>query len=140
MTDKVGGRACRPWRGEAIQAGGSSSFIRNTANGAHTHGMAWPRWRLGADLVDTVCSVLLDLADPVPNVVEALFIRHIIYQENTHRSAVVGSCDGPKALLPRSVPDLKLEALSLLLNGANLEVDSNGGDERGSEGIVRKAK
>lgn len=39
-----------------------------------------------------------------------------------------------------SVPDLEFDALAIELDSANLEVDSNGGDERWRERVVREAK
>lgn len=82
-----------------------------------------------SDLVDVVGSMLLYLPDPVSDVVEALLVRDVVDQENPHRPAVVGCRDRPETLLPSRIPDLKLQPLSLLLNCANLEINSNGGDE-----------
>lgn len=39
-----------------------------------------------------------------------------------------------------SVPDLKLDALAIELDGADLEVDSDGGDEGWRERVVRETK
>jgi hypothetical protein len=80
-------------------------------------------------LVDVIGSMLLYLPDPVSDVVEALLVRDVVDQENPHRPAVVGCRDRPETLLPSRIPDLKLQPLSLLLNCANLEINSNGGDE-----------
>mmetsp|Transcript_58999 Transcript_58999/g.144706 ORF Transcript_58999/g.144706 Transcript_58999/m.144706 type:complete len:245 (-) Transcript_58999:186-920(-) len=92
------------------------------------------------DLVDVVRSMLLDLADPVANVVKRLLICHIVHQQDPHGTAVVRRCDSPEPLLPRRIPDLELEALPLLLDSANLEVDANGCDEGRREGVIREAQ
>lgn len=42
-------------------------------------------------------------------------------------SSVVGTGDGPKAFLPRSVPDLKLYIFFINFNGLEAKVDSDGG-------------
>lgn len=87
-------------------------------------------------LVDVVGSMLLNLPDPVSDVVEALLVRHIVDQENPHRPAVIGCRDRPETLLSSRVPDLKLQPLSLLLNCANLEINPNGRDERRCKRVV----
>lgn len=91
-------------------------------------------------LADGFCGVLLDVADPVANVAEGLFVRDVIDKKDSHGSAVVGSCDGAEAFLTSSVPDLKLDFLAIELNGTDLKVDSDGGDETGGEGVIREAE
>jgi hypothetical protein len=69
----------------------------------------------------------------MPRTLEAPLIRNIVHQQNTHGAAVVCRRDCTEALLPRCVPYLQLHALAVELNGADLEVDADGGDERGRE-------
>jgi hypothetical protein len=64
-----------------------------------------------------------------PHTVETSLICHIVHQQNSHRTAVVRCCDGAETLLTRCVPDLQLHALAVELDGADLEVDADGGDE-----------
>mmetsp|Transcript_15475 Transcript_15475/g.30563 ORF Transcript_15475/g.30563 Transcript_15475/m.30563 type:complete len:222 (+) Transcript_15475:36-701(+) len=92
------------------------------------------------NLVDVVRGVLLDLPDPVPDVVEGLLVCNVVHKQYSHRSSVVSRGDGAEALLPRRVPDLQLELLALLLDGADLEVDADGGDEGRGERIIREAQ
>lgn len=43
-------------------------------------------------------------------------------------------------LLARRIPDLQLDALAIQLDGADLEVDADGGDVRGGEGVFGEAE
>lgn len=72
--------------------------------------------------------------------VEALLIGDVVDQENAHGSSVVSRGDGPESLLACRVPYLQLDALSVQLYRANLEVDTDGGDERRSERVFAEAQ
>ncbi|RUP10879.1 hypothetical protein BC936DRAFT_140003 [Jimgerdemannia flammicorona] len=50
------------------------------------------------------------------------------------------SCDGAEPLLPGGIPNLKLNTLAIELDGTDLEVDADGGDEGRGEGVVREAE
>jgi hypothetical protein len=112
------------------------------------------------DLVDAFTGVLLDVGEPcsyvyfqplvkfyvyslsrtgwyflVLHTVKALLIRHIVYEQDTHGAAVVGGGDGSKALLACGVPYLQFHSLAVQVNGADLEIYPNGGDETGCEAV-----
>ena len=72
--------------------------------------------------------------------VETPLVSHVINQQDTHSASVVGSCDRSEALLARGVPYLQLHALAVQLNCAYLEVDADGGDERGREAVLTEAQ
>lgn len=92
------------------------------------------------ELVDVVRGVLLNLREPLLHVVEALHIGDIIDDSNAVGAAVVGGGDGAEALLASGIPDLHLNGLALDVEGANFEVDANGGDVRLSVRVINEAK
>jgi hypothetical protein len=61
--------------------------------------------------------------------VKTPLIRDIVHKQNTHRSSVVSGCDRSETLLPCSIPYLQLNPLSIELNRADLEIDTDGCDE-----------
>ena len=67
--------------------------------------------------------VLLDVPDPVLDVVEALLVGDVVDEHDAHGAAVVGRRDRAEALLARGVPDLQLDLLAVQLDRADLEVD-----------------
>ena len=56
------------------------------------------------------------------------------------RPAVVRGGDCAETLLSRGIPYLQLDALAVKLDRTNLEVDSDGGNEGGSEGVFAEAQ
>jgi len=68
--------------------------------------------------------VLLDVPDPVFDVVEAFLVGDIVNQHDAHGATVVGRGDGAKSLLPGRVPYLQLDLLAVQLDCADLEVDA----------------
>jgi len=72
--------------------------------------------------------------------VEALLIRHVVHQQDTHGASVVSGGDGAEALLTRGVPYLQLNALAVQLNRADLEIDTDSGDEGGREGVFAETQ
>ena len=70
--------------------------------------------------------MLLDVPDPVLDVVEALLIGDVVHQHDAHGAAVVGRGDGPEPLLSRRVPNLQLDLLPVQLDCPDLEVDACG--------------
>lgn len=72
--------------------------------------------------------------------VETLLICDVVYKQDSHSASVVSSCDGAEALLARSIPYLQLHTLAVKLDRANLKVDSDSGDEGGSEGVFAEAQ
>jgi len=67
-------------------------------------------------------------------------ICDVVYKEDAHGTSVVGSCDGAEALLSSGIPYLQLHTLAVKLDRADLEVDSDGGNEGGSEGVFAEAQ
>ena len=78
----------------------------------------------------------LNVAHPVADVGEGGFIGDVVHKEDAMGTAVVGGGDGAEALLASSVPDLELGAGALEVNGADFEVNTNGGDERRLEVVL----
>ena len=68
--------------------------------------------------------MLLDVPDPVLDVVETLLVGDVVHKHDAHGAAVVGRRDRPEPLLTRRVPDLKFDLLSVQLNCADLEVNA----------------
>ena len=103
------------------------------------------------DLVDSFRGVLFDVGEPGPYVyhrledtpvnnlqyhtVEALLIRHIVHQQNTHGAPVICRRDRPEAFLARGVPYLKFHPLAVQVDGADFEIYADGGDEAGGEAV-----
>jgi hypothetical protein len=72
--------------------------------------------------------------------VETLLICDVVDKEDTHGTSVVSSCNGAEALLSCGIPYLQLHALAVKLDRADLEVDSDGGNEGGSEGVFAETQ
>lgn len=72
--------------------------------------------------------------------VETLLIRHIVDQQDTHGASVVCGGDCSEALLSRGIPYLQLDALTVQLDCADLEVNSDGGNEGRGEGVFAEAQ
>lgn len=72
--------------------------------------------------------------------VEALLIGDIVNQQDAHGTSVVGSGDCAEALLTSGIPYLQLDTLAVQLYRADLEVDADGGDEGGGEGVFAEAQ
>ena len=68
--------------------------------------------------------VLLNVPDPVLDVVEALLVCDVVDEHDSHGPPVVGRRDGPEALLAGRVPDLELDFLSVEFDGADFEIDA----------------
>jgi hypothetical protein len=60
---------------------------------------------------------------------ERAFIGNIVDQQNPHGTSIVSRGDGSESFLAGSVPYLQLHPLSIKLNGSDLEVDANSGNE-----------
>ena len=68
--------------------------------------------------------MLLNVSDPILDVVETLLVSDVVHQHDAHCAPVVGCGDGPESLLPRRVPDLQLNLFSVQFNCADLEVNT----------------
>lgn len=76
----------------------------------------------------------------VPLTIKALPLKHTINNQNPMRTPIIRPRDRLEALLSRRVPNLQLNALAVQLDSADLEVDADGGDVRGGEGVFGEAK
>ena len=70
-------------------------------------------------------SVLVDLSQPVLNVLEGLSVGDIVDEDDSVSTFVVRGSDGLEAFLSGGVPNLKLDGASSRLEGSNLEINSN---------------
>lgn len=55
-------------------------------------------------LVDTLCSISVNLLKPLLNVVEGIHIGDIVDNANAVSASVVGRCDGSETFLSSSIP------------------------------------
>lgn len=74
----------------------------------------------------------------VARTVEASLVGDVVDQQDAHGTPIVGGSNGPEALLAGRVPYLQLHALAVELDGPDLKVDTDGGDEGRSEGVFAK--
>ena len=72
--------------------------------------------------------------------VEGSLVGDVVDEEDAHRAAIIGCRDGAETLLASRIPDLQLHTLAVQLDGADLEVDADGGDERGREGVFTESQ
>ena len=63
--------------------------------------------------------MFLDFVHPVLDGAEALALSDVVGHDDTVRALVVAACYRLEALLPGSVPNLKLDGLSVNLNCSN---------------------
>lgn len=70
--------------------------------------------------------------------IETLLLSHVIAQEYTMSSLVVGTCYGPEPLLPRSVPDLQFNNISVQGHGFEPEIDTDRGEVTLLESVIGK--
>lgn len=86
--------------------------------------------------------------------VERALVGDVVYEEDTHRSAVVRGGNRAEAFLSGCIPletdeekllswhartyNLKLNTLPIQLDGPDLEVYADGGDEGGGPSVVTK--
>ena len=63
------------------------------------------------NLADIWECVLVNLAEPVGNVIESVFFGAIVHEEYAHGSFVVGLRDSSKSFLAGSIPHLQFDCL-----------------------------
>jgi len=73
--------------------------------------------------------VLLQLVEPVADLLEGGVVGDIEHDHDAVGAAIVAGGDGPEALLAGSIPHLELDVLLVDLHVVDLEVDADGGDE-----------
>lgn len=66
------------------------------------------------------------LLQPPRDVLIRLVLADVVDEERAHRATVVRRRDGPVALLPRRVPDLRLDRLGVYLDRPCGEFDADG--------------
>ena len=71
------------------------------------------------DARDVVRGVLLDLAHPVLDGAEAFAVSDVVGYDDTMGTLVVAGCDSLETFLASSVPNLKLNSLSVNFDGSN---------------------
>jgi len=76
--------------------------------------------------------------EPLFDIVEGLIVRHIVDNDDTMGSSVVGRSDGTETLLSSGIPDLKLDCLSVKLDSADFKINANGRNVRFRVGIIGK--
>ena len=57
--------------------------------------------------------------EPLLDIVEGLVVSHVIDNDDAMSSSVVGRGDGAETLLPRSIPDLEFDRLTVELDCAD---------------------
>lgn len=67
-------------------------------------------------------------------------VSDVVHQQDTHGAAVVRRRNGAETLLACGIPNLQLHTLPVELDGTDLEVDPDSGDERGSERVLAEAQ
>lgn len=67
---------------------------------------------------------LLDVPQPIGQIIERLQICDVVHQQDAHRSPIVGSSQRPEPLLAGSVPNLQLDRHSVQVDEFLLEVDT----------------
>jgi hypothetical protein len=71
------------------------------------------------DAGDVVGSVLLNLIHPVLDGAEAFAVSDVVGYDDTMGTLVVAGCDSLETFLASSVPNLKLNSLSVNFDGSN---------------------
>ena len=80
--------------------------------------------------------MLLQLPDPVADIVETVFIRAIICKHYSLSILKIILSDVSIALLACSVPNLELDIFPIELNVLDLKIDSDSGNEGGGEVLI----
>mmetsp|Transcript_21254 Transcript_21254/g.46125 ORF Transcript_21254/g.46125 Transcript_21254/m.46125 type:complete len:116 (+) Transcript_21254:571-918(+) len=78
--------------------------------------------------------------EPLFDIVEGLIIGHVIDNNDTVGSSVVGRGDGAETFLSSGIPDLKLDCLTVQLNCTDFKINTNGRDVRLRVSIISKPK
>ena len=87
--------------------------------GGHLSGLGHVALVADQDAGDVVRCVLLDFVHPVLDCAEALAVGDVVSHDDTVSTLVIARCDSLETLLTGSVPDLKLNGLSVDFNGSD---------------------
>jgi hypothetical protein len=88
--------------------------------------------------VDILRSISVNFMQPLFDIVEGLSVGDVIYDDDAVSAAIIGGRNRSKALLSGSIPNLKLNGLSIKLDCANFEIDTNSGNVRLRVRVVRE--
>jgi len=91
-------------------------------------------------LVDVFCGVSVNFVQPLLHIVEGIGIRHVVNNNDTVGTTVVGRGDGSETLLSGSIPNLQFDSFCFQFNSANFEIDTNGGNVGFGVGIISKSQ
>jgi len=92
------------------------------------------------ELVDVLCGVSVDFVEPLLDVVEGFVVCHVVDNDDSVGTAIVRRCDCAEAFLASGIPDLKLDGLSIELDGADFEINTDCGDVRLSVSVVGESE
>ena len=95
---------------------------------------------LGEVLVRCLYTASLPSTLRVVLTIETALICNVVHQEDTHGASVVCGRDRPEAFLARCIPYLQLHSLAVQLDRSDLEVDADGRNEGGREGVLGEAQ
>ncbi len=70
-------------------------------------------------LVDVFGCVSVNFVQPLLNVRERFSVRHVVHDNNSVRTTVVRRSNGSETLLSCGIPNLKLDCLSVQVDGAD---------------------
>ncbi len=70
-------------------------------------------------LVDVFRCVSVNFVQPLLHVRERFSIRHVVYDNNSVRTTVIGRSNGSETLLSCGIPNLELDCLSVQVDGAD---------------------
>jgi len=83
--------------------------------------------------------MLVDIPQPLGDVVKALRVGYVIHEEDAIGAPVVTGGDRVETLLTSRVPDLQFDFLALELDSFNLEINPNCRDESRVECVIGKS-
>jgi hypothetical protein len=75
---------------------------------------------------DVRICVVPQLLQPPCHILVRLVFADIVDEQSSHRSSVVGRCDGSISLLSGSIPDLRLDRLRIYLDRSGCELYTDG--------------
>jgi hypothetical protein len=84
--------------------------------------------------------VLLDVSEPVGDVLEGIFFRDVEHEQDAHCIPVVRCGNGPEPFLPCSVQQLQFDLLAVQIDRSKLKVDADGGGAAQVKRVVGKAQ
>jgi hypothetical protein len=88
------------------------------------------------DFTYATAGMLVNLLQPVLDVVESCFLRAIVHQYYSHCSLIIRLRDCSESFLPCSVPHLELYSLVPHRNGLDLKVNTDGGHVAGGKVVL----